>query len=47
MILFGHLHGSLRGANVGCLGATVLVILCVAIIFGLVVMAWWPFLGGE
>ena len=47
MNIFGHVHASLRGANVGCVGATLLVLFCVAAIFGLVLLAWWPVLGGE
>ena len=44
---FDDLSTSLRGSGVGCLGATLFVIVCVAAIFGLVLMVWWPYMGGE
>ena len=47
MHLFPDSDDSLRDVNVGCLGATLLVVLCVAAIIGLVVMVWWPYMGGE
>ena len=43
--LFRHLPGAMRNANVGCLGAILLTAFAAALIFGLVLMAWWPYLG--
>lgn len=39
---------SLRSPGVGCLGGALFVVLfCVAAISGLVLMVWWPYMGGE
>lgn len=39
--VFRHLHESLRDAQVGCLGAVLLVLLTAGGAFGLVAMVWW------
>jgi hypothetical protein len=44
MNLFRGLRESLRSADVGCTGALVLVFLTALGIFGLVLMAWWPYM---
>ena len=41
--MFRHLQGSLRNSNVGCVGAILLTLFTAALIFGLVLLAWWPF----
>ena len=46
--MFRGLGESLRDANVGCPGAVLLTLLTAALIFGLVLLAWWPyFTAGE
>ena len=48
MSLFRGLHKALSSADVGCTGALVLVLLTALGIFGLVLMAWWPYMwNGE
>jgi hypothetical protein len=38
---FGITSGTFRDANVGCLGASLLVLLTAGGVFGLVAMVWW------
>lgn len=47
MSLFRGLGDSLGRANVGCVGAVILTLLVASLIFGLVLMAWWPYMGGS
>lgn len=37
----GSLGGSLRDADVGCLGAVLLVLFTAGSIYGLIVIGWW------
>jgi len=41
--VFRRLKDSLGNSNVGCVGAILLTLFTAALIFGLVLMAWWPY----
>ena len=44
--IFDGLGPALSRANVGCVGAVILTLVVASLIFGLVLMAWWPYMGG-